>query len=285
MNTLPTERDLPAHRHAAIRAEIDRVTAHASTGTGTGTAPAWRRRRLLVPVAAAAAAGTVLAASVAVLSDRPDEVTPASAPGPASTPGADPDRGNRLGLTDQQAREITQGCLWITGLGRPDGTEPVSTTGPPVQDVRLANLLDDGAGRLAVLYGSHVVLDCTVGGPTLPYDSGFAGLREPRPAGPLTVDLTGGAAGGDLPGNKASHRGLPGTEHVIGRVGDGVARVTVTVGGRTAVATVANGTFVARFVHASTWAPPAAPEPTSVRAYDAAGTLLAEVDPYAAAPR
>jgi hypothetical protein len=89
------------------------------------------------------------------------------------------------------------------------------------------------------------------------------------------VDLASAGAGGDIPGGKSDYHGEHGFEVTAGRISDKVAKVTYTQRGQTVTATLANGTFVARIVHPTTWKIPTTGDSGVVRAYDAAGTLLA----------
>jgi hypothetical protein len=251
---LPAPREMPPHRQAQIREELQRVVAGE------------RRRVRYAPVITAfgALAALVLVAMFVPWQSRS---TPASAPTSAvgtPVPSA-PHTGTRPapvipGLSTEERTAIEKGC----GM-------TASQSGP----VQLYNLVTDAGGRFALLYSASAALDCAIGG-AIPYNSGFAGTRDMAwIPGPLSVDVTSASAGGDAPGGKSMYHGEHGFEVSAGRVSDKVTKVTYTQGGQTVTATLANGTFVARIVHPATWKIPSTPNPGIVRAYDTAGTLLA----------
>jgi|GEM_PF-6935838 len=299
MNTLPPTRDLPPPRHTEIRAQLQRavltetvarrglggLSSRAKFATG-GDTP----RRWLLPVAAAAAAMAMLGTAT-VLASRDGSatgtrVTPASAGAsglPGTAPAAPSAKPTVPGIMPDEAREIERGCLASAGIGSTAASQPAPTTGPSAEGVRLVNLVTDDAGRLALLYGTDAVLTCIIGGSDQPYNAGFgplSGSAGERP-GPLVVDSMGANSGGDVAGRDAPDRGQRGFELAAGRIADNVVRVTMTVDGLTVDAVLANGTFVARLVHPSTWAVPDRPRPVLIRAFDAAGNELATVDPTA----
>lgn len=271
MNTmLPSPRDLPPRRHAEIRADLLR----AATGE--------RRRARYAPIITGVAALGALAVVAAVLlvpskpnaspatGDLPTAtkhesaanttesphgtplITPVHAPGPRPDPVLP-------GVSPEQRTAIETGC-----------GHSASQSGP----VRLYNLVTDAAGQFGLLYGETAALDCTIGQPSMPYNSGFAGAPTlDWLAGPVNVDIRSASAGGD--GGKPEYRGQLGVEVFAGRVSPEVAKVTVTKGGKTTQGVVANRTFVVRILHPASWQIPNSPSLSgTVQAYDAAGHLL-----------
>jgi hypothetical protein len=317
MNTLPPMRELPPRRHAEIRAQLQRTVLSDTAGhpragvpgvpgvprvlraigaqagrAGHGTTVAGR---WLVPAAAAAAAVVALGA-VTVLAAHDGgsvgtRVTPASAGagagvplGSASVVSSTP---SGPGPAGNEAREIERGCLASAGLGHTGGTQAAPTTGPSGAGVRLVNLVSDDAGRLALLYGPDAVLTCLIAGPGMPYNASFGPLSggAGQPPETIMVDSEGANSGGDTPGNKDANRGQHGFELAAGRITHDVARVTMTIDGDTVDAVLANGTFIARLVHPSTWTIPNGRRPVLIRAYDDAGNELASIDPTAPGTR
>lgn len=253
-NTLPAARDMPPHRQDQIREELQRAIAGE------------RRRMRYAPVITAFGALAALM-FVAVFVPWQSTSTPASAPTsavgtPATTKPRTSTRPDPMipGLSTEERTAIEKGC-----------GATASQSGP----VQLYNLLADAGGRFALLYSASAALNCTIGG-AIPYNSGFAGIQDIEwiPS-PLSVDIVSASTGGDAPGNKSQYHGEQGFEVSAGRVSAKVAKVTYTQGDQTMTATLANGTFVARIVHPATWKIPSTPNPGVVRAYDAAGTLLA----------
>jgi hypothetical protein len=271
--TLPSSRDLPPHRHAQIRAELQRAA----------TAPRHDHRRLVPVLAAALAVLAVVALAVWLVPDRHTRLTePAgrrtTPPPPPTSQGARPEP-VIPGLSASDRHAIEQGC-GTSAFGVGDGQNPPTPGLTDTRDtVRLYNLTQDQAGRLALLYGERAVLNCDLDWPSLPYNAGFGGMLTPTwpPPSPIVVDTAGSGSGGDVGGNKAIYRGLPGTEFAGGRISDQVAKVTYTQGSDTVTAALANGTFLVRIVHPSTWAIPDNYPRGVIRAYDAAGKLLAEI--------
>jgi hypothetical protein len=212
------------------------------------------------------AAGLSPAAGLPTATGPPTAASQVGEPGPV-IPG--------LSTADRQAVEHGCGTSGV-GSGRTPPTPGVTDT---ANSFRLYNLLDDQAGRVGLLYGEHAVLNCVIGGPAMPYNAGFRNFAGALPAAkPIAVDVTGAEAGGDGPGSKPTYRGQLGTEVVGGRVSDQVTKVTVTQGEQTVTAVLANGTFIARILHPSTWRIPDNYSPGVVRAYDSDGTLLATID-------
>jgi hypothetical protein len=271
--TLPSPRDLPPHRHAQIRAELQRAA----------TAPRHDHRRLVPVLAAALAVLAVAALAVWLVPDRHTRLTEPAAPQTTPPPPTSRTSGRPdpvfPGLSNSDRHAIEQGC-GVSAFGVGGGQNPPTPGVTDTSDtIRLYNLTQDQAGRLALLYGEHAVLNCDLDWPSMPYNAGFGGVLTPTwpPPAPIVVDTAGNQAGGDVRGNKAIYRGLPGAEMAGGRISDQVAKVTYTQGSDTVTATLANGTFLVRIVHPSTWAIPDNYPRGVIRAYDAAGTLLAEV--------
>ncbi|WP_436497808.1 hypothetical protein [Actinokineospora sp. HUAS TT18] len=259
MNTTPpVERDLPLDRHLAIRSELLRATR---------TAP----RRRVVPMVSAAAAFAVIAAAAVFVSTQRGE--------PSMTPGAEPTaEPPQLGTTGRpgvyaptlpnlpkaERAEIEQGCA-----------QPATGQKP----AKLYNLITDGAGKVGLLYTEDAALECSIGGPGMPFNPGSAGVRYRNwLPGVIGVDVMSASAGGDVPGGKREYRGKHGTQTVAGRISEVVARVTYTEGDTTVDAVIANGTFIARIVRPTTWAIPEDTPPGVVRAYGANNDLLAATD-------
>ncbi|MGM1065731.1 hypothetical protein [Saccharothrix sp. Mg75] len=262
-SALPPARDLPPGRQAEIRAELERAVA------GGG-----RRRPRYAPLVTGVAVAAAVALVAVTTWQRPGNpgaasgttgVTtagPTTTSTPAKLPGADP---VVTGLPPGREAEIGEGCRAIAGVG-----------GTP----RLYQYLRGALGDFALVYTEDTALDCTVGGPSMPYNSGMAaGIDLRLVRGSLELDVNSSRAGGDVPGNRAQYRGAPGVEYVAGRVSADVASVTWERRGETVPATVANGTFVAYVEHPSTWEIPETSTIGAVRAYDAGGRLLAEIGP------
>jgi hypothetical protein len=181
------------------------------------------------------------------------------------------------GMSAEQRKAIEQGC-GTSALGEPGRNPPTPGVTDTRDTVRLYNLLQDQAGRFALLYGEHAVLDCHLDGPVMPYNAGLSNSPHLPPPTPVTVDVSGFDSGGDVPGGKAIYHGRPGSVFAAGRISAQVAKVTLTHGTDTVTASVANGTFLARILYPSTWGAPADYLPRNViRAYDANGTLLGTV--------
>lgn len=286
MIDLPRTRDLPAQRHAEMRAGLERAVIR-SAGRHR---PVW-----VLPLAAAATAVVTLGAlswlggwfgpGPGLLGTSPPSSTATQSPAVVSPltdnpviPGLDPDR----------IRQIETGCRQSAGIfdgdsvtAAPGQSADVPTHSPAARQVRLYNVVQDEAGLFALLYGADrsgvsVALSCTVGGRAIPYNSGFAGIDPTQPVGLVSVEAGGGSTGGDALGNRNIYAGQPGTESIGGRADPTVARVTWSIRGQTVEAVVANGTFAARIVHPSTWELPTTGT-WVVRAYDQAGGLLTEV--------
>ncbi len=266
--TLPDPRDLPPHRHAQIRAELERTVAGRRS-----------RRGWLVPLATAA---VVLVAFVATvwLSPWSREGDGGSATQPTGTEptGTAPEIPS---LSPAERAEIVQGCIASTGITDRGTTE----------QAQLYNLVDAGGVRTGLIYGERLVMDCRIDGPAMPYDSGGLGEedigyditvdRNWLP-GPVSVDVVSGSAGGDVAGSRPDE---PGLQIVGGRISADVAKVTYTEGDRTVEAALANGTFLARILYPSTWDNSGQGGFGMVRAYGADGQLLGAVnDPDHPAP-
>lgn len=252
LTALPTPPELPTHRQDQIRAELLRNL----------DADQHRRHR---PLVMATAAASVLAVGVGVTtwqlsgdgaSAPPDRLEAAGPPVP--------------GVPDEERGAIERGCTRAANQAAERLNEDPPVPGEAVEDAdyKLFNLARRADGdRYALLYDvdKHVGSACT-----LPRDGGYFGGSSNFPskdirwlAGPVQEDGVLSEYGRDRSG----------WAHSLGRVADEVARVTVTAGGRTVEPDIVNGTYIA-FVPLAD----AAETPAIVRAYDADGTLLAELD-------
>jgi hypothetical protein len=163
----------------------------------------------------------------------------------------------------------------VPGYGPRSTPDPNSTWAPGTgRNLRVHQVLHDGAGKVALLYGEAIMLTCTIDGPAMKYNAGGGGASPSTLTGAIDVDFNSASSGGDLPGNKPIYRGLPGEYLVAGRIAPGVVRVTVTADGQTIDAVLANGTFIGRILKPSTWVVPDPPQPAQVRAFDANGNEL-----------
>ncbi|RAS65735.1 hypothetical protein C8D87_104286 [Lentzea atacamensis] len=250
---LPPARDLPPGRQDEIRVEIE----HAVAGRG-------QRRMRLAPVLAAATAVGAVAAGVVFLapSQQPQTATqpiPTTSEPTTSAPATRP-APVIPGLSEERIAAIEKGCQESAGV-----------QGTP----KLYQHVQDEAGKLALIYTGSAVLTCTLDTAAFPYNSGMtSGFNPEWLPGHFSVDNNEAMGGGDVPGNKPIYRGQRGYRLVAGRVDSKVARVTYTQDGRTIDAKIANNTYVARMVHATTWSPPERIDLGEVKAYDAAGNLL-----------
>jgi hypothetical protein len=188
----------------------------------------------------------------------PSGSTAAGPPGQPSVPGVSP----------ADARRITRGCA---------DAMPDDPTAPLFRDaLRTYNVVRDGAGTVALIYGPNAVVTCDVDGSPRPYDPiyavgvGLMGLPDWLP-GPVSVDARWGS-------ESARNSGGPRYDLVAGRSARGVRTVAVTYGTASMTVPTVNGTYLARFVLAPGAASLEAGELT-VRAYDARGALVAEFDP------
>jgi hypothetical protein len=280
MSPLPAERDLPAGRHAGMR---DRLLAKTSTiGSADGTE---RRPRRLALVAAAATAAGMLGVAV-IVSVTMNNVGPSDTVDPAAPPRQATSTTTFVrpvveGLTPAQSDEITRGCAQSfggSGYGQDGMPEPSGPTGTGMPEagpnIALYNLIEDEAGKLALIYGEGVSLLCTIDGPAMKYNAGGGGARPHELTGAFDVDDESGSSGGDLSDDKyPGYRGLPGYRVAAGRVSADVTRVTVTADGRTVEAVLRNGTFIGRLIYPSSWEA-SATDRITVHAYDADGREL-----------
>src|SRR5215470_1445612 len=266
MSPLPVERDLPAGRPLKLR---NRLFSRISVD-GTER----RRPRRLAVVAAAAAVAGVLGVTVAV-SVTVGHIGPSDTVAPAEsgqqvasttaavTTAATPTAVKPVveGLTPAQSDEIAWGCARSFGLPGPDGIpDPSRPLGPPGVRIPQAgpnlavyNMIDDKAGKLALIYGDSAVLLCTIDGPAMKYNPGGGSAAPHELNGAFDVDSEEASAGGDLSSKKPGYRGLPGYRVAAGRVSADVTRVTLTADGRTVEAVLRNGTFIGRLLYPSTW--------------------------------
>ncbi|WP_433264969.1 hypothetical protein ACQPZF_36615 [Actinosynnema sp. CS-041913] len=255
-STLPPARDLPPGRQAEIRAEVERaVTA--------------RRAVRQAPLITAAVAAVAVVAAVVFLApwQRNNTVAPAqSTTTTAPTISTVPTTTKPVirGLSPQRVVEIEEGCPTVAGVSK---------------QATLYQYIEDEAGKFGLLYTDDTVLGCTIDGPAMPYNSGFgSGLPLDWLPGHFSVDDNSSVAGGDSPGNKDVYRGRPGLRSVSGRISSNVARVTYTHDGRTVEATIANGTYVARIAHPTTWTIPDHDAAGVVRVYDTVNREIGSSD-------
>lgn len=295
---LPPERDLPPRRHAAIRDEL--VT---TVTDGRDPQPQRRAHRWIAPVSVAAAVAVVAGASTVggliptdLLSIRDNQPAGAPPSAPAS-PSPSP-----TGTTADRAAQIVAECTksaavstWnvatpspfpATLVPTPPAT-PASATRTPVPappsdgELVLRNVVTDELGTVAFLVGRRGLIACTA-----PRGKAFTGSLSTTPRGisgwiPGAFSIDAMAAGATKATATASgERVTPESETVMGRVDRRVATVTVTgLNGVQTRAVLANGTFVARILHAP-GRPVVGRDQLIVRAFDARGTLLGALDAY-----
>jgi len=237
---LPPTRDLPPGRQAQIRGELERAVAGR------------RVKRFVVPILAGATAVVAVATSVVLL--RPDQGT---APQPAvqittspspTTPPVD------FGVPPETVAAIEEGCARSAGVGG---------------KAKLHQLLREET-RWALLYTDREELTCSIGVGGMEYNSGFSQTAVDWLPGHFSIDSVSASAGGD--GGKPASQGVPGFRTFTGRVDAKVAKVTITVDGRTVEAKVANGTFAARVYYPPSWV--ISQSDPVVNFSDAAGNLV-----------
>lgn len=238
---LPPTRDLPPGRQSQIRGELERAV--------TGR----RTMRLVVPILAGVTAMAAVAVSVVLLQPTP---TPPPEPAVQITSSPPPTTPSpRLDVPPEQVAAIEEGCAKSAGVGK----------------AKLYQLLTEQT-RWALLYTDREELTCTIGVGGMEYNSGFGGIAVKWLPGHFSFDSSSARSGGD--GGKAAYRDVPGFRTAVGRISADVARVTVTVDGRTVDAKIANGTFAARIYYPPTWTIPRENTDVVVQAYDGAGNLL-----------
>jgi hypothetical protein len=249
---LPTSRDLPPAGHAKIRAELQRVAERNES-----------RSRRFAPILTGVAALAVLGLIVWLAPWKDTAVTTpvATQPPPARTTAtvAPPIAGMSTTDTDK----IAHGCQ---GIAHVPGTP------------RVYNMINDEAGKFALVYTETNVLTCTIDFPGMPYNSGYAGVQQHDwLPGDMSVDSIGASSGENGSGK---YPPMKGQLMAAGRITSKVAKVTYTADGTTVTAQLANGTFVARIVRPTTWKITDRMPMGIVRAYDANGTLItAQGDP------
>ncbi|ONI83551.1 hypothetical protein ALI22I_34260 [Saccharothrix sp. ALI-22-I] len=253
--TLPPARDLPPHRHHEIRARLEREVAGGRRSI---------RFAPLITAGVAVAAAIALVTVVVAPWQQPGGVGPAASGSavhpttvrlPPPSPAEKPVIPN---LSPERIAQIEEGCPKSAGV--------------PGKAV-LHQYLTDAAGTFGLLYTGDTALGCTIDIPTMPYNAGFSsGFDVEWLPGEASVDHVGAKPGGDV--DKAEYAGLAGYDMAYGRVSAKVAKVTYTLHGQTAEATVANGTFVARIIHPSNWEIPDNFEAGEIQAYDAQGNLI-----------
>lgn len=251
MSTMPpTPPELSAWRQDQIRSELLR---------SLDTDRPWQR-----PVVIATAAASVLAVGAGLtvwqLGDDPAPGLQRLAPAKPPIPG----------LSDEERAVIESRCtqaanrmdIDVDGLNLPPAMDGdyVAYNVAPVGD----------GGRYALLYDvdRHLEIGCSIGGKEPGLQSIGPDMSRPQ----RDIRWMAGALAEEHYLATAKDTG-GGHAFSAGRVNDQVARVTITSGGRTVEASIANGTYIGRIDF-----PGEPPEPVTVRAYDAAGNLLAERD-------
>jgi hypothetical protein len=280
----PTSRRAQSSILAASKPR-DRLLAEVSvTGSAGGTER--RRPRWLALVAAAATVAGVLGVAV-IVGVKANDIGPSDTVAPAASPQQVTSTTTAVkpvveGLTPAQSDEIAWGCARSFGLPGPDGVpdpgRPIGPPGVPIPEtgpnLAVYNMIDDEAGKLALIYGDGVSLLCTIDGPAMKYNPSGGSARPHELNGAFDVDNEAAAAGGDLSAKKPGYRGLPGYRVAAGRVSADVTRVTMAADGRTVEAILRNGTFIGRLVYPSTWDASAARHRIAVHAYGADGREL-----------
>lgn len=244
MTQLPPPRDLPPYLHARMRAELERAV----------TEPARRRRSAPLVATAGLTAGALVAVAVWLVPERPQPVVAGE---PASQVLA--------GLAPAEVAAIEDGCGLSSSAASP-GTADAAMT------LELRNLVDDDAGRVALLYADIGAVTCEVGPPG--YSAG--GLNSLGANGPVTIDAHDMREPWRAP--DGTFVDPPATYAIAGRVTDArVARVTATAtkAGMTVTATLSGGTYLARFIYEPPWQTSNERVPVVIHAYDANGVLLA----------
>ncbi|MEU7477906.1 hypothetical protein AB0A63_18110 [Lentzea sp. NPDC042327] len=247
-NVLPPDRDLPPGRQARIRADLEQAVSGRP------------RRRLLVPVLAGAAAVAAVVTSVVLLD--PKTQPPQPAVHVTDSPAPEPAPRDTFGLRPDQVTRIEQGCARDAKV-----TEPL----------RLDNYGQDEGGRWALLYTAKAAVWCEIGRGGEEYGaSGPNALHVDWLAGDYSTHVGGVQPGGDTHPFSPALAGAPGYRFRAGRVGSSVARMTWRDSeGATGEVKIANGTFVLRRLHPSTWSGGGRPgDFLVVQAYDAAGKPL-----------
>lgn len=244
---LPAPRDLPPNRHIEIRAEVQRAIG--------------RRRARFAPIITAVAALAVIGLVAFFVPWQPTASPPAvDVPTTLTTTLPVNKEPVIPGLTREQQDAIAEGCRESAGVpGKP----------------KLYNYVTDNDTKHALVYTHDSALSCTIDGPQFPYNSGLAGgIDMDWLAGAYMIDSMSGSAGGDASYKNPKYKGKRGFRNAMGRISPEVARVTFTVDGQTVDAVLANGTFVARVLHPSTWVIPDEYEQPVVKAFDAKGNQL-----------
>jgi hypothetical protein len=231
------DRDLPP-------ASRDRMRAHVAA---LADEPA--RVRRTAPLVAVACLTAVVSVGVAVLTgqDTGPEVVASGFPGTSAA----------------EVAEIERGCAAVALAGAGDGAQVEGLGKAGITDtgetMRLRNLVRDQAGRFALVIGQSVMVGCAVAG-TGDYRGDPRGLSGQEQD--ISVDVIESTPGTG---------GRPGTLVVAGRLGDPeIVRVQVSAEGRSAWASVMNGTYLVRFVLGADYSPPSSPA-AEVRALTADG--------------
>lgn len=243
--TLPAPRDLPPHRHARIRAEVERAVARRSPWV-------W-----LTP----ALTGAVVVALIAVVGWPAGPPTTQNSVPATQTPPLPPGRRPVpvLPAIPSAMRTMTESTCGNTDR---------------ISDAVLYQEAADRAGWTYLLYGPSDsrlggVVECSKDEAFVARDT-LVGPLDWLP-GPMSLDVNWNY----LPDGTGRH----GLEVVAGRVTSHVARVTFTEDGVTRNTAVVNRTFLLRVVHSSDQASWQGNQPFDgvVRAYDKYGRLLATI--------
>ncbi|MFD7659923.1 hypothetical protein ACFV4N_38605 [Actinosynnema sp. NPDC059797] len=276
--TLPPERDLPPRRHARIRAELERAVAG-------------RRRVRYAPLLTAGVAAAAVIGLVVVVAPwqgpvgddaaaPPSLVTTGSAPGTTGATGPAPGTTGVSGSANTTTTTTEAGAMSVPGLdpGRVAEVEQgcVETFQLPGPAVLHQYVADVGGGDLALLYTPDGVLECTVNGPTTPYNPAFTAVRDRAwLPGPFSADAVGVSSGGAH--GKAAHWNVPGVALAVGRVSPAVARVVYEREGRSVEAEIANGTYVAHLEYPPDFVAPSDGGLGVLTAYDDRGRRLGRI--------
>lgn len=243
--TIPASRDLPPGRRTEIRAALQRT--------------ANRRRFRFAPLLTAVTALGVIGLVAYFVPWQPQAAPPAE---PTITTSSTPVPVEPViaGLSPQEQALIAQRCMESAGV-----------KGTP----KLYNYVTTEDTKQGLVLTEDTALNCTVDGPMYDYNAGLHGpLKLGWLARPFELDLNGGSSGGDVSYANPVRKGKRGSQMAAGRITPEVARVTMTADGTTVDAVLANGTYLVRILHPSTWQIPNESPMPVVRAYDAKGALL-----------
>jgi hypothetical protein len=264
----PPERDLPPGRHGALRGQLINEIA----SRNPRRAPSVVRRRLL-PMVAAAAVLIVIAGVVGALIGSHRRPNPTvNRPAKVTIEPVVP------GYTHAELTAIKNACVEAAKKlekgSQGFGTAPLEDR-VDVSSLRVYNVVSDDLGAMALLYGTDGVGACywnwlpvrtvPARAADLTAKNGTSSVRPGYPqwlTGPVTVEAEMGTGGTNA------------YARISGRVTSNVARLEVTVGGKTASVVPVNGTYIAtlRFTKY-----PANSEPV-IHAYDRTNKLVTVLD-------